>query len=336
MKLLTRKGCFRLAILGVLLILALLACGHVMIRMPGKSFSGEVPPPTPQEKDWAAKLQRHVTALAADIGERNVFHPGKLEAAARYLERAFTNAGCAPRRQTFEVLKEQCHNIEVELQGGARRDEIVVIGAHYDSVSGSPGANDNGTGTASLLMLAEALARLQPTRTLRFVAFVNEEPPNFQTETMGSRVYAKRCRERGEKIIAMISLETMGYFSDEKGSQKYPPPLGMIYPTQGNFIAFVGNVSSRALVRKCIEIFRRDTPLPSEGAALPGGITGVGWSDHWSFWKEDYPAIMITDTALFRYPHYHTAEDTPDKIDYPRLARVTTGIEKIIRSLATE
>jgi hypothetical protein len=335
LKLLTRKGCIRLGVLGVLLVLGLLVCGSVMIRMPGKSFSGPLPAPTAQEKDWAAKLQRHVTALASDIGERNIFRPRKLAEAADYVECAFTNAGYVPKRQTFEVIKEICHNIEVEIAGATKRDEIVILGAHYDSVAGSPGANDNGSGAASLLVLAEALARFQPARTLRFLAFVNEEPPNFQTDTMGSRVYARRCRERGEKIMAMISLETMGYFSDVKGSQKYPAPLGMIYPDRGNFISFVGNISSRPLVRRCIEIFRRDTPLPSEGAALPGGITGVGWSDHWSFWEEGYPAIMVTDTALFRYPHYHTAEDTPDKLDYPRLARVTAGLEKIIRALAT-
>lgn len=336
MKLLTRKGCLRLGVLGVLLALGLIFCGCVMIRMPGKSFSGPLPLPTTQEKDWAAKLERHVSALAGEIGERNIFRPRKLAEAVEYIERAFANAGHAPKRQTFEVMQEICHNIEVEVPGATRREEIVIIGAHYDSVAGSPGANDNGSGVASLLVLAEGWARFQTGRTLRFVAFVNEEPPNFQTDTMGSRVYARRCRERREKVVAMVSLETMGYFSDEKGSQKYPPPLGMIYPDYGNFISFVGNVSSRALVRRCIEVFRRDTPLPSEGAALPGGITGVGWSDHWSFWEEGYPAIMVTDTALFRYPYYHTSQDSPDKLDYLRLARVTVGLENVIRALASD
>jgi hypothetical protein len=334
MKLLTRKGCLRIAILGVVLLLGLVLCWWVMIRMPGKSFAGPLPPPTAQEKDWAEKLRQHIVALAGQIGERNIFSLGTLEQAAKYIEGAFANANLSAKRQTFEVTKVRCDNLEVEIPGTARRDELVVIGAHYDSVPGSPGANDNGSGVASLLVLAEAFARTQPGRTLRFVAFVNEEPPNFQTDSMGSRVYARRCRERREKIVAMISLETMGYFSDQEGSQKYPPPLGMIYPRRGNFIAFVGNVSSGKLVRKCIEIFRRDTPFPSEGASLPGAITGVGWSDHWSFWEEGYPAIMITDTAPFRYPYYHSIEDTPDKINFPHVARVTAGIQKIVHELA--
>lgn len=334
MKLLTRKGCLRLAILSVVLLLALILCWRLMIRMPGKSFAGRLPPPTAQEKDWAEKLCQHVTALAGGIGERNIFCLGTLDQAAKYIEGVFANANLSAKRQPFEATRVRCDNLEVEILGNARRDEMVIVGAHYDSVSGSPGANDNGSGVASLLVLAEAFARTQPARTLRFVSFVNEEPPNFQTDTMGSRVYARRCRERREKIVAMISLETMGYFSDEDGSQKYPPPLGMIYPRRGNFIAFVGNISSGRLVRKSIEIFRQDTPFPSEGASLPGAVTGVGWSDHWSFWEEGYPAIMITDTAPFRYPDYHSLEDTPDKINYPYLARVTVGIQKIVRELA--
>ena len=150
---------------------------------------------------------------------------------------------------------------------------------------------------------------------------------------MGSRVYARRSHERGERIVAMLSLETIGYYSEAKGSQKYPFPFGLLYPSRGNFIAFVGNTRSADLVRACIHRFRQEAQFPSEGAALPGAIEGVGWSDHWAFWQEDYPALMVTDTAPFRYPHYHSIEDTPDKLDYERLARVTEGLEKVIRSL---
>src|SRR5205814_10011080 len=204
---------------------------------------------------------------------------------------------------------------------------IVIIGGHYHSVFGSSGSNDNGTGVAATLALARRFAekqlelRLTPThyKTLRFVAFVNEEPPYFLSGEMGSEVYARRCKERGDKIYAMISLETIGYFSDAPNSQTYPSPdLGMFYPKVGNFIGFVSNVHSRALLRRVITLFRENAKIPSEGASLPAFIRGVSWSDQWSFWQHGYPAIMVTDTAPFRYPYYHSSSDTPDKLDYDR------------------
>jgi hypothetical protein len=171
---------------------------------------------------------------------------------------------------------------------------------------------------------------------VRFVFFVNEEPPFFMTSDMGSLRYARRCRDRGERIVAMLSLETMGCFSDEEGSQRYPFPFSLLYPSRGNFIAFVGNLASRRLVRLAVGSFRRHASIPSEGAAAPGWITGIGWSDHWSFWKQGYPAVMVTDTALFRYEHYHTSLDTPDRVQYGQLARVVAGLEKVIVDLASE
>ena len=204
--------------------------------------------------------------------------------------------------------------------------EIVLVGAHYDSVFGAPGANDNGSGVAALLALARRFAGKQTHHTLRFVAFVNEEPPYFQTSQMGSFVYAGRCKARGDRIAAMISLETIGYFSDAPRSQTYPVAvLGAFYPKVGNFIGIVGDVRSRWLVRRAIAEFRKDGKIPTEGAALPAFIAGVGWSDQWSFWQHGYPGIMITDTAPFRYPHYHEATDTPDKLDYDRFALVVSS-----------
>jgi Zn-dependent M28 family amino/carboxypeptidase len=201
-------------------------------------------------------------------------------------------------------------------------------------VLGAPGANDNGTGVAAMLALARRFSGQKPRRTLRFVAFANEEPPHFQTAEMGSVVYAQRSRERSENVVAMLSLETLGYYDDAQGSQVYPPPIGLFYPSTGNFVGFVSNVSSRKLLRDVVGDFRSHTRFPSEGAALPAVIPGVGWSDHWAFWQAGYPALMVTDTAPFRYPHYHTGADTPDKIDYERLARVVAGLERSIRRLA--
>jgi Zn-dependent M28 family amino/carboxypeptidase len=212
----------------------------------------------------------------------------------------------------------------------------VIVGAHYDTVPGSPGAGDNASGVAAMLALARRFANRRPARTVRFVAFANEEMPYFQSAEMGSWVYARRCREREENVTAMLSLETIGYFRDEPGSQHYPPPFGAIYPSEGNFIGVIGNVASRPLVHRVIEAFRREARIPSEGGAIPGDVTGVGWSDHWSFWQEGYQAVMITDTALFRYPYYHQPDDTPDKLHYEKITRVVEGVDAAVRELAGE
>jgi Zn-dependent M28 family amino/carboxypeptidase len=306
-----------------------------MMWMPGESHRGPLPTLSEREAAFRDELRAHVEKLAGEIGERNLVHYGKLVEAARYVEASFAAAGYEVAKQEYEVGGKTCANLEVEIVGAERPGEIVVVGAHYDSVVGSPGANDNATGTAALLTLARSFAAYRPARTLRFVAFVNEEPPYFQTSAMGSLVYAKRCRERGEKIVAMLSLETIGHYTDEAGSQQYPFPLSLVYPSTGNFLAFVGNCASRALVRRTIGTFRAEARFPSEGGALPGDVEGVGWSDQWSFWQQGYPGVMLTDTAVFRYPHYHTRRDTPDKVDYERLARVTTGIEGVVRELAS-
>ena len=320
-------GCAALALLGI-------AWGWRMIRMPGESYSGPLPPLGEAESALAAALRRDVLELAVEIGERNIFVPDALARAADFLETRLAETGRTVQRQQFEVDRQPCCNLDLEIAGTDRAREIVVVGAHYDSVAGSPGANDNGTGVAALLALAEILGRQPHRRTLRFVAFVNEEPPFFQSDSMGSRVCARACRERGDHIVAMLSLETMGYYSDRAGSQQYPFPMGLFYPRRGDFIGFVGCSSQSAYVRRVVGTFRRVATFPSQGAALPGWIPGVGWSDHWAFWQEGYPALMVTDTAPFRYPHYHTAQDTPDKIDYERLARVVTGLTATARLLA--
>ena len=304
----------------------------ITMRMPGKNISTAAQL-TETDTALRAELMADVQTLAGEIGDRNMLRYAKLNAAADFIEGSLVRAGLMPRRDTYELQGQACHNIEVEIPGA--RPEIVVVGAHYDSVAGCPGANDNASGIAALLALARRFAGKSSGQTLRFVAFVNEEPPYFQTEQMGSFVYASRCKARGDKISAMLSLETIGYFSDAPGSQRYPSPaLGLAYPTTGNFIGIVGNYGSRALVRRVISLFRDQGKIPSEGAALPAFIPGVAWSDHWSFWQCGYPAVMITDTAPFRYPHYHEASDTPDKLEYDRFALVVSGLEKTISELA--
>jgi Zn-dependent M28 family amino/carboxypeptidase len=272
--------------------------------------------------------------LAGEIGERNLWRPKALEAAVGYLEAVLRGQGHEVAQQSFVVEGRTVHNLEAEVPGTSQRGEIVLVGGHYDSVVGSPGANDNATGTAAVLEIARLLRGRQLARTVRFVAFVNEEPPFFQTDAMGSWVYARRSRQHGENIVAMFSLETIGYYSDAPGSQHYPAPFSLFYPKVGNFIGFVGNTASRALVRRSIASFRQHTAFPSEGVAAPSWLTGVGWSDHWAFWQEGYAALMITDTALFRYAPYHTRADTPDKVDYARMARVVAGLARMVAEFA--
>jgi Peptidase family M28 len=310
------------------------------MRMPGNNVS-KAGPLSPDEVVLREELRANVQKLAGEIGERNMWHYAQLNAAADFIEDSFSRAGLRTRRDSYEMRGQPCHNIEAEIPGN--RPEIIVIGAHYDSVFGSPGANDNGSGVAAVLGLAQRFAaretrqsppRRTPDKTLRFVAFVNEEPPYFLSGEMGSLVYARRCKERGDKISAMISLETIGYFSDAPHSQTYPSPgLGVFYPKVGNFIGFVSNVHSRALLRRVIALFRKHAKIPSEGASLPAFIPGVSWSDQWSFWQHGYPALMVTDTAPFRYPFYHSSSDTPDKLDYDRFTLVVSGMEKVIQEL---
>lgn len=333
-----RRAVKRVAVLFVLLCAFLVWVYFTMIRMPGETYRGPLLPLTGTQVALRDALRRDVEMLAGEIGPRGVVRPIQLAASADFIERSLQEAGYEVERQCYNVHGVTCCNLVAELLGTSRADEIVVIGGHYDSVLVDgilcPGANDNASGAAATLALARAFAELSPQRTVRFVLFVNEEPPFFQNPFMGSWVYAKRCRERGENIVAMLSLETIGYYSDERGSQEYPFPLGLLYPSTGNFISFVGNVGSRKLVRESIGSFRRHAKFPSEGGALPGSMPGVGWSDHWAFWQEGYPAIMVTDTAPFRYPHYHQASDTPDKLDYDRMARVVEGLEQVVLDLA--
>ncbi|MBL9153156.1 MAG: M20/M25/M40 family metallo-hydrolase [Verrucomicrobiales bacterium] len=283
-------------------------------------------------------LEKYVNVLAGDIGERHLGEPKSLRAAAYWIESTLgpNNIGYPVSRERYQVGGEEVWNVVAELPGGRLAKEMVVVGAHYDTVPGCPGANDNGTGVAALLSLAHSFAGETPDRTIRFVAFVNEEPPHFHTESMGSLVHARHLAKTGARVSAMISLETIGFYSDEPGSQRTPPGLSVgPFPTVGNFVALVGNPESEPLVRavgaawELAGVSVRALPI-----ALPESVEGVGWSDHWSFWQAGYPAVMVTDTAPFRYAHYHRPTDTPDRIDFARYTDVVKGLRTVIESLA--
>ncbi len=281
------------------------------------------------------RLMEHVRILSGTIGERNLQRPLALRAAADHIRRTWKSQGFEVAEERFNVRDQPCMNLVVEQRGGSKQPgTIVLVGAHYDSVIGSPGANDNATGVAILLEMSRALSRETLGRAVRFVAFVNEEPPYFLTEMMGSRQHARQARERGEDIAAMLSLETLGYYTNATKSQQYPSPFGAFYPRTGNFLGVVGNLSSRELVVDFLRQFMSVSDFPVEGIATFEWIPGINWSDHWSFWQEGYPALMLTDTAPYRYPEYHSPRDVAEEINGPEFARVAHGIIQAIGRMA--
>jgi Zn-dependent M28 family amino/carboxypeptidase len=305
-----------------------------MIRMPGDSYSGPRQRLDSELDSLRRRLAAHVATLAGDIGERNYRLKDALDRAAGYVEAQLAALGYSVTSLPFSARGGLFRNLEATLPGTTRADEIVLVGAHYDTAEGAPGADDNASGTAALLELARVLRSARLERTVRFVAFTNEEPPFFNGDSMGSRLYADLAALRGDRIVAMFSLETVGHYSNERHSQRYPFPFNLFYPDRGNFIAFVGNLASRPLVRRSLGTFRRNALLASEGVASPSWMPGVFWSDHASFWRHGVPAVMITDTAPFRYRFYHTELDTPDRLDYSRMARVVDGVAQVVATLA--
>jgi len=277
----------------------------------------------------AQRLEQHAVELSENIGERNVYLPTKLEAAAKYIEKQFKDAGYVIDVQTYTARGQMFKNLEIEKKGN---DEIIIIGAHYDTNKGTPGADDNGSGIAVLLELAKLVKNATFNKTVRFVAFSTEEVPLFKTSGMGSYVYAKQAKKKNENIVAMISLEMIGYYSDEKGSQHYPLWYGIGRPSEGNFIGVVSNFRSRHLKDQVATLLKPNFPV--ESAWGFGFIPGFDWSDHWSFWQFNYPAIMITDTALYRNPHYHSNADTPETLDYEKMSDLTKGLAETLSILA--
>lgn len=311
--------------------------------MPLRSYSGALPPVTANEAQIREDLAAYVNQLSQALPDRNLRHfepspeglrSDSLNAAADYLLHTLGREGFSLGTYQYPVNGKFVKNIEVRVDGQTWLGKSVIVGAHYDAVPGSPGADKDATGVAAALELARLLQHSRPDQTIRFVFFVNEELPYLHTANMGSLAYAKNLHNQGVKVTAMLSLEAIGYYSDAKGSQHYPRGLGLLYPDTGNFVGFVGNAASRDLVRNAIGTFRRSARFPSEGLALPGWLPGVGASDHWSFWQQGYPAIMITDTAGLRNPYIHSPGDTPDKLDFDRMARVVEGLQTVILRLA--
>ena len=322
-----------IAVIIVILLVCTVAIAW-FTTMPSHSYSGPLKPLSSDEATIRDDLSRHVKQLSETIGVRNMDRYDSLKAAADYLETTLHGAGYDVHSFEYTVEDKKVRNIEVQIAGAKSPSDNVVVGAHYDTFGDSPGADDNASGVAAVLELAQLLKSSKPDQTIRLVFFVNEEPPYFQTDQMGSLVYAKQLHDQKVNVTAMLSVESIGYYSDEEGSQRYPAGFGVLYPYVGNFIGFVGSTGSRSLVRRTVRVFRESAEFPSEGMAAPSRMTGIGWSDHWAFWQQGYKAVMVTDTAPFRNPNYHLPQDRPEKLNYERIARVVAGLQKTILKLA--
>jgi Zn-dependent M28 family amino/carboxypeptidase len=251
-----------------------------------------------------------------------------LQAAGRYIEKILKRYGYSIQSQSYLFEGKEVRNIIATHPNKHAHEETILVGAHYDTVPGSPGADDNASGVAGMLELARLFSDHPTARTLKFVAFSNEEDG-----LIGSQVYSRWAKERGERIVAMISLEMIGYYTDEFHSQKYPAGLRLFYPDTGNFIGVVGHLRYMGLVWKVKTALKKHSTVPVESLAGVSWIRGIELSDHASFWREGYPALMITDTAFYRNPHYHTSMDTSETLDYKRMAEVVQGLYHVLNSL---
>ena len=275
-----------------------------------------------------------VEHLAGTIGPRSLAHADSLDQAALYIEERFAKLGYTVERQPYDLPGDRpVRNLIVEKAGRDKPEEIILVGAHYDTVPLTPGADDNASGVAGLLELARLLKLYANRRTIRLVAFTCEEPPYFKSRWMGSRVYAREARRRGDDIIAMLALEMIGFF-DESLAQSFPLPfMSYFYPSTADFIGVTGNISNRRLVTKIREAMRRGGNIVVESIATVKFLPGLDWSDHGSFWHEGYPAVMVTDTAFYRSRHYHSHSDTPETLNYEAFAEVVKGLYQAVVEL---
>ncbi len=279
-----------------------------------------------------AALRADVEALVGGFSPRDVDHPENLARAAAFLAEALRSAGAEVREEPYRAADRTYRNVLAEL--GPDTPERIVVGAHYDTAGDQPGADDDASGVAGLLALARLLAASPPPVKVILAAYANEEPPSFGTERMGSAVHARALADRGARVRLMISLEMIGAFSDAAGSQGYPAVIGWFHPSTGNFVAVVGKWGQGDAVREVAAGMRAGSPLPVETLSAPTVLAGVDFSDHRSFWANGYRAVMVTDTAFYRNPRYHTPADRPDTLDYGRMAEVVKAVHCAVQAAA--
>lgn len=285
--------------------------------------------------DIQTNLKRTVNFLSKEIGSRGYLQVDSLNKTGDYIKSELSNYGYTVLEQPYEVEGHIYKNIFVELKGEKPPEKVLVIGAHYDTVMGTPGADDNASGIAGLIELARLLSDRSFDKTIQLVAFTLEEAPFFRSRFMGSHIYAQSLKQRGIDVEGVICLEMIGYFTDAPESQLFPLPFfRWMYPTKGNFIIIVGNMRSRSFLNRVKSGFKKGTDLPVESISAIPLVIGIDFSDHRSFWKLNYDAVMVTDTAFYRNPQYHGMGDTPEILDYERMAKVVLGLKSSIEELA--
>ena len=314
---------------AVLVLLAAGAAGYAWYRLTQPFVSaGEIAAPAAQTAS-AARLQQVVRKLSTDFADRTFDNKSRLEGAAVYLESQLAALGLKVESQRFNAEGRPYRNLVVKL--GPDTPEVMVVGAHYDVAGEQPGADDNASGVAGLLELARLLKSQSFRQRVELVVYANEEPPFFRTPYMGSAVHARSLAESGKRASLMLSLECIGYFSDEPGSQDHPVRLlNAIYPTTGNFISLVGFYQDGDVARQVKAAMKSASDLPVYSINAPGFVVGVDFSDHLNYWNEGFVGMMVTDTAFYRNKAYHTPQDTADRLDYGRMAKVVEGVRAVV------
>jgi Zn-dependent M28 family amino/carboxypeptidase len=318
-----------------LIIFTILAYISVKASTFGWKFWSQERTHTEQSATVINDLRNHVIKLSKEIGHRDIFNNKRknLDSTADYISHYFKKHGYKVEYQEYPVGGTIAKNIIAEKTGLTNPKEIIIVGAHYDS-NANPGADDNASGIAGLLELAKRMAKKETAGTLRFVAFANEEPPFFKTKDMGSMVYAAALAKRKENIKVAIIFDMLGYYSEDPLSQKYPPLIGTFFPKKANFIAQISNSKSREIANQIDKSFSQTSPLPIETIVLPSFVPGVDYSDHYSFWINNYRAVMFTDTAFYRNKNYHKASDTHETLNYHYMAELMDGLEAALIKLS--
>ena len=320
----------RAGLLLTLLLAALLAAVLFVVTAPFVT-----PVPSSPEVVDPARLRAHVRHLSVELHPRDADSFENLDRAAEYIHSEFRSVAPPGRIEVQEVISGGRAYKNVIVHFGPSAGEVVVVGAHYDSHAATPGADDNASGVAGLIELAGLLSRYAPSGPVDLVAYALEEPPHFQSDSMGSVQHARSLRKAGREVRLMLALEMIGFFSDEAGSQRYPHPwLAWLYPDRGNFIAVVGRPNDLLATRRVKGLMAGATDLSVQSINAPRSLAGVDWSDHGSFWDEGYNALMITDTAFLRNRNYHLAGDTFDRLDYRRMAEVVRAVHSTVRGVA--
>lgn len=316
-------------------LLLLVGAYSYCIRMPGVAFTGDVPALTSTQKQLHDNLVLHVDVLAEQIGERHHEIPDKLVQTSNYIREQLSALGYEVTEQVYS--DGEYRNLVVEIPGSAKADEIIVVGAHYDTTWLTAGADDNASGVAGLIELARMLKDKQLDRTIRFIAFANEEAPFFGTDQMGSMVSAQISRRDQEHVVVMYSLEMIGYYLHEPNTQHYPDIIKRFYPDKANFIAFVGNMKSGSVLRQSVKLFRQQATIGSAGLIAPAKLVpDIQRSDNYAYWQNGFPAVMVTDTSNFRNIYYHTVGDVANTLDYASMTHMVSGFAYMLEQLASD